>query len=72
MRVVVGFFFLKEEKGNEDKDEDGFVLTDEFMRTNIPGIYAAGDIRAKQIRQIATAVSDGMVAGINIERDIFR
>ena len=42
------------------------------MRTNVEGIYAAGDIRSKQVRQIATAVSDGMIASINIERDVFR
>jgi thioredoxin reductase (NADPH) len=55
-----------------DLDEDGFIITDAYMRTNIPGVYAAGDIRSKQVRQIATAVSDGMVAAINIERDYFR
>ena len=53
-------------------DEQGFIVTDEYMRTNIKGIYAAGDIRSKQVRQIAPAVSDGMIAAINIERDIFR
>ena len=53
-------------------DEQGFIITDECMRTNIPGIYAAGDIRSKQVRQIAPAVSDGMIAAINIERDYFR
>ena len=53
-------------------DEEGFIITDEYMRTSIPGIYAVGDIRSKQIRQIATAVSDGMIAAINIERDLFR
>ena len=53
-------------------DEDGFIITDEMMRTNIDGVYAAGDIRVKQIRQIATAISDGMIAAINIERDLFR
>lgn len=53
-------------------NEEGYIITDEYMRTNIPGIYAVGDIRTKQIRQIATAVSDGMVAAINIERDLFR
>ena len=53
-------------------DEQGFIITDECMRTNIKGIYAAGDIRSKQVRQIAPAVSDGMIAAINIERDIFR
>ncbi len=51
-------------------DEAGFIVTDEYMRTNLPGVYAAGDIRVKQIRQIATAVSDGMVAAINVGRDI--
>jgi thioredoxin reductase (NADPH) len=53
-------------------DEGGFVITDECMRTNIPGIYAAGDIRAKQIRQIATAVSDGMIAAVNAAKDFDR
>jgi thioredoxin reductase (NADPH) len=52
-------------------DEKGFIITDEYMRTNIPGIYAAGDIRSKQIRQIATAVADGMIAAINVDRDCF-
>ena len=40
------------------------------LRTNIPGVYAAGDIRSKQIRQIATAVSDGMIASVNIGKEI--
>jgi thioredoxin reductase (NADPH) len=53
-------------------DEKGFIVTDEYMRTNIPGVYAAGDIRSKQVRQIAPAVSDGMIAAINVERDFFR
>ena len=53
-------------------DENGFIVTDDYMRTNVKGIYAAGDIRSKQIRQIATAVSDGMIAGINVEKDLNR
>ena len=53
-------------------DENGFIITDECMRTNINGVYAAGDIRSKQVRQIAPAVSDGMIAAINVERDFFR
>jgi thioredoxin reductase (NADPH) len=52
------------------RDEKGYIVTDELMRTSIAGIYAAGDIRSKQIRQIATAVSDGMIAAINIGREI--
>ena len=51
-------------------NEDGYIITDEYMRTNIPGIYAAGDIRAKQIRQIATAVSDGMIASVNVGKEM--
>lgn len=44
-------------------DPGGYILTDEQCRTNIPGLFAAGDIRSKQLRQISTAVSDGAVAG---------
>lgn len=57
---------------NMKRDEKGFIVTDEYMRTSLSGVYAIGDIRQKQIRQIATAVSDGMIAAINIERDFFR
>jgi len=53
-------------------DEKGFIITDEYMRTNLPGVYAAGDIRSKQIRQIPTAVSDGMIAAINLDKDLFQ
>ena len=44
---------------------DGYIVTDEKMRTNLLGVYAAGDIRVKQVRQAATAVADGAVAAIN-------
>ncbi len=57
---------------NIETDVKGFVVTDECMRTNIKGIYAVGDIRVKQVRQIATAVSDGMIAAVNVERDLQR
>ena len=53
-------------------DESGHIITDECMRTNINGVYAIGDIRSKQVRQIAPAISDGMIAAINVERDFFR
>lgn len=45
--------------------EDGYIPTNERMETSIPGVYAAGDIRMKQVRQAATAVSDGAIAAIN-------
>ncbi len=53
-------------------DKKGFIVTDDCMRTSVPGIYAVGDIRSKQVRQIATAVSDGMIAAVNVERDLQR
>ena len=43
---------------------DGYIVTDERMQTSVEGIFAAGDIRAKHTRQIATAVGDGAQAGV--------
>ena len=40
-------------------DEYGYVLTDSMLRTNLPGVFAIGDIRQKRLRQVATAVGDG-------------
>ncbi len=42
--------------------EDGYIPADELMRTGIPGIYAAGDVRQKELRQIVTAAGDGAIA----------
>ncbi|KRN09598.1 thioredoxin reductase [Liquorilactobacillus mali KCTC 3596 = DSM 20444] len=44
-------------------DEQGWIVTDEKMQTKIPGIFAIGDVRKKELRQIATAVGDGGIAG---------
>ena len=44
---------------------DHYIPANEKMETKTAGVYAAGDIRVKQIRQVATAVSDGAIAGIN-------
>ena len=43
-------------------DQNGYILADETTQTSIPGVYAVGDVRAKQLRQIVTAVADGAVA----------
>jgi thioredoxin reductase (NADPH) len=43
-------------------DEGGYIIADESTRTNIAGVFAVGDVRAKALRQIVTAVSDGAVA----------
>ena len=49
-------------KGQVDLDEAGYVLADETTKTNVPGVFAVGDMRQKPLRQIVTAVSDGAVA----------
>ena len=49
-------------------DKWGFILTDPAMGTPIPGVFAAGDVRSKWERQISTAVGDGTVAAIAVER----
>ena len=49
-------------KGVVAMNEGGSILTDELMKTNIPGVYAAGDIRNTPLRQVITACSDGAIA----------
>lgn len=46
-------------------DKNGFIKTDEYMSTNIKGIFAAGDVRATPLRQVITSASDGAIAGAN-------
>ncbi|MGX7265213.1 FAD-dependent oxidoreductase [Enterococcus crotali] len=48
----------------------GYVPTNENMETNVPGVYAAGDLRIKELRQIVTAVSDGAIAATNAQKYI--
>ena len=45
-------------------DESGFIISDESCKTNIEGIFVAGDIREKKVRQLVTATSDGAVAAL--------
>ncbi|MHB1347774.1 MAG: FAD-dependent oxidoreductase, partial [Candidatus Humimicrobiaceae bacterium] len=51
-------------------DDKGYILASEDTKTNIDGVFAAGDIRKKPIKQVITAASDGAVAGIMAERYI--
>jgi thioredoxin reductase (NADPH) len=51
-------------------DNRGFIITDEDMQTNIPGIYAVGDVISKKYRQITTAVADGTIAAMAIAREM--
>lgn len=54
-------------KGKLDLDSHGYILADEQCATNIAGVYAAGDVLAKELRQIITAASDGALAATNAE-----
>lgn len=45
-------------------DENGYIVAGEDCKTNIAGVFAAGDIRTKQVRQLVTAAADGAVAGL--------
>lgn len=49
-------------------DSRGYIVTNEDMETNVPGIFAAGDVRKKTLRQVSTSVGDGAVAGYMAER----
>lgn len=52
------------------KDNLGFIHTDQEMATSVPGVFAAGDVRVKELRQIVTAVGDGATAAFNAGRYI--
>ena len=49
-------------KGKIDLDENGYIIADESTKTNIDGVFAAGDVRTKVLRQVITAASDGATA----------
>jgi thioredoxin reductase (NADPH) len=55
-------------KGLVKLDENGFIFTNDRMETSVPGVFAAGDIRSKPWRQIATAVGEGAEASFSTER----
>jgi thioredoxin reductase (NADPH) len=73
---VQGVFIYVGNKPNTDNvplillNENGYIPTDELMATRIPGIFAAGDVRDKTLRQIATAVGDGTQAAISAQHYI--
>lgn len=57
-------------KGVVDMDEKGYIKADEEMRTSVDGIFAAGDVRVKSLRQVITAAADGAIAAVNAEKYI--
>lgn len=74
-KAVDGVFFFvgavpktKFLEGKVDLNQQGYILTNDLMETNVPGVYAAGDARAKYLRQVITAASDGAVAAVAAEK----
>ena len=53
--------------GQIELDKGGYIVADESTRTNIPGVFAVGDVRTKVLRQVVTAVSDGAMASHYID-----
>jgi len=68
------FVFIGYRPNNElvkdllELDERGFLVTSKYMETSMPGVFAAGDVRSKLLRQISTAVGDGATAAFAAER----
>lgn len=52
--------------GSLQTNDKGFLVTDVEMRTNVPGLFAAGDVREKSLRQVVTATADGAIAAFNV------
>ncbi len=52
------------------KMERGYIVTDEDMRTSVPGVFAAGDVRVKSLRQVITAAADGAIAAMQCAKYI--
>ena len=66
--VFVGYIPISELfKDKINMNEKGYIITDDDMITNIPGVFAAGDIRVKSLRQVITAAADGALAATSAE-----
>ena len=57
-------------KDKVEMDAGGYIVTDDNMKTNVEGVFAAGDIRVKSLRQVITAAADGAIAAVQAEKYI--
>ena len=55
-------------RGVVELDDYGYVVTHGYLETSVPGVYAAGDLRAKNLRQVVTATADGAIAAVELGR----
>lgn len=74
LKAVFGYIGTEPKTGLFKNDlkmtESGYIYTNESMETHIQGVYAAGDVREKEFRQITTAVADGTIAALKAEKYI--
>ncbi|PAB60792.1 thioredoxin-disulfide reductase [Anaeromicrobium sediminis] len=67
----IGFLPISElYKGKVKMNEGGYIMTDDDMNTDVDGVFAAGDIRVKSLRQVITAAADGAIAAVTAEKYI--
>ena len=66
--VFVGYDPITELFQGVIEMENDYIITDVDMRTNIPGVFAAGDVRKKSLRQVVTATADGAIAAVQAEK----
>ena len=67
--IFVGYDPNTEFTGPEiNKNDNGYILTDAWLASTAPGIFAAGDVREKFLRQVSTAVGDGALAAMSVEK----
>ncbi len=55
-------------KGHVELNEQGYIITNDIMETNVPGVYGVGDARVKYLRQVITAAADGAIAAVAAEK----
>ncbi|WP_138159486.1 thioredoxin-disulfide reductase [Peptoniphilus catoniae] len=68
--VFIGYLPETEIFKGQVEMQKGYIPTDEEMRTNLKGVFAAGDLRVKSVRQVVTAASDGAIAAVTAEKYI--